>query len=101
MTLNFLSDELRERLRKDVIRFRMEAQIAEAGDDFRDPSVAWPDSRKLVELGTLTLTRVVTGEDADRNLQFSPASVVPGIRVADPMLLVRSRAYPISASERQ
>lgn len=101
LAAEFLSGELRERLAKGAIHFRMEAQVAAANDDFRDPSTTWPESRQMIELGVLTLTRVVDGEDADRNLQFSPASVVPGIQVADPMLLVRSRAYPISASERQ
>lgn len=98
---NYLSEELRGRLAKAPIRFRMEAQIAEAGDDFCDPSIAWPESRKLVDLGLLTLTSIVAGDDADRNLQFAPASVVPGIAVADSMLSVRGKAYPVSASERQ
>lgn len=98
---NYLSVELRKRLQAAPIRFRMQAQLAASTDDYRDPSIAWPNDRTFVDLGTVTLTDLVDEEEASRNLQFEPASVIPGIAVADPMLQVRRTAYPVSVSERQ
>ena len=66
-----------------------------------DPSIAWPGSRKLVKLGTITLTRVVADPGADRKLLFLPANMPDGIAAADPMLAVRNDAYPISFAHRQ
>ena len=65
------------------------------------PSIAWPASRKLVKLGTITLTKVVPGAAADKKLLFLPANMPDGIEAADPMLGIRNSAYPISFSHRQ
>jgi catalase len=96
-----LSEELLSRFKRGPVRFKMLVQLAEEGDDFRDPSKAWPEDRKLVELGIFTFTDVVPGELASKNLQFEPGAVTVGIETADPMLEVRKKAYPVSASERQ
>ena len=98
---DYLTTELATRLKKGPVQFRMMAQIAQASDDFRDPSKAWPDDRRIVELGVLTFTAIVPGEQASKNLQFEPGAVTVGIETADPMLDVRRTAYPVSASERQ
>jgi catalase len=98
---NFLSEELATRLKKGPVKFTMEAQIANDSDDFRDPAKPWPEDREVVNLGVLTFTAIVPGEQASKNLQFEPASVTIGIETADPMLVVRKTAYPVSASERQ
>lgn len=99
---SYLFDEIRGRIAQGAIGFEMYAQIAERGDRIDDPSVAWPDSRKRVRLGRITLTRLapITPAD-DRALQFNPTHVLDGIRPADPMIEFRGKAYPISAAERQ
>jgi catalase len=83
------------------VSFDWFAQIATKGDAIDDPSVAWPDGRKLVKLGTITLTRVVTDPGADGKLLFLPANMPDGIEAADPMLKIRNEAYPISFRHRQ
>lgn len=98
---DYLIAEMQQRLSTKPVQFRMQAQLAAEGDDFRNPSIAWPDTRTYVDLGLVSLTSVAAGPDVDRNLQFEPAAVIPGIAVADPMLNARKTAYPISASERQ
>lgn len=93
---DYLVDEINERIRHGPAKFKLLLQIAEQGDKIEDPSIAWPDSRKLVELGTIAITKSTTeSHTADKQL-FLPGAVVPGIEAADPMIGVRSLAYPIS-----
>ena len=101
LSANYLAEELVDRLKRGPIRFKMLAQVAEGTDDFRDPSKPWPEDRHLIELGVVTFTSIVPGEQASKNLQFEPGAVTAGIQTADPMLNVRKAAYPVSASERQ
>jgi catalase len=99
---NYLSDEIRARVGAGPIKFDWFAQIAGAGDKLDDPSVAWPDDRRLVKLGTISVERVV--EDQSRNdkaLVFMPSNVPEGIEVADPMIDFRTAAYAVSFGERQ
>jgi catalase len=98
---DYLSTELHARLAHGPVRFRWQAQIASTGDDILDPSTAWPPDREVIELGMLSFTRVIPGEQTSRNLQFQPGAVTEGIETADDMLNVRKQAYPISVSERE
>jgi catalase len=93
---DYLSDEINQRVRRGPAKFKLLLQIAEPSDKIEDPSIAWPDSRKKVELGTIAITKTTTeSHTADKQL-FLPGTVVPGIEAADPMIGVRSLAYPIS-----
>ncbi len=98
---NFLQQDIAQRLAKGPVSFDWFAQIAAKGDVIDDPSVAWPSNRKLVKLGTITLTKVVADPAADRRLLFLPANMPAGIEAADPMLGIRNASYPISFSHRQ
>ncbi|MBA2589990.1 MAG: catalase family peroxidase [Alphaproteobacteria bacterium] len=98
---NFLQDDIVQRLAKGPVSFDWFAQIAAKGDAIDDPSVAWPGGRKLVKLGTITLTKVVADTGTDHQLLFLPANMPDGIEAADPMLGIRNNAYPISFSHRQ
>jgi catalase len=97
----YLDEQLRKQLPSQPLRFKFIAQVAAPGDKLDDPSVAWPESRQRIELGTLELTRVVTNSDAaQEQLLFMPLALPDGIRAADPMLKARNDAYPISYSRR-
>jgi catalase len=99
---NYLTKEIDSRLAKSTVVFEWFAQISENGDVVTNPSVAWPETRKLVKLGTITITKVATDQPSkDKATIFIPGNVQSGIEVADPMVAVRSAAYPISFSERQ
>jgi len=98
---DYLQPELKQRLSKGPIRFDWYAQIAQKGDLIDNPSVAWPESRKLVKLGTITINAVADQATEDPKLLFLPANLPDGIEAADPMLLVRNGAYPISFRHRQ
>ena len=39
------------------MRMKLQVQVADAGDKIDDPSIAWPDSRKTVELGEIEIDK--------------------------------------------
>jgi catalase len=101
-TASYLQDEIRARVVKKAFSFKMYAQIAEAGDVIGDPSIAWPDARKQVPLGVITIDKLAANTVAeDQALAYSPLNLPAGIKPADPMLEFRSRAYPISVHDRR
>lgn len=99
---SYLMDEIKTRVATHPVTFEMFAQVAESGDKIDNPSVAWPDTRKRVRLGQINITKLSANTvEEDKALVFIPSNVPDGIQTADPMLNLRSRAYPISAKERQ
>jgi catalase len=98
---NYLRDEIAARVAKAPAKFEWFAQLAEGGDAIEDPSVAWPESRTLVHLGTITIKAIDVRPNADKELLFLPGRLCAGIETADPMLNVRNAAYPISFGQRQ
>lgn len=102
MSASYLQDEIVQRVVKEPVVFDWYVQIADKGDVIEDPSVAWPDGRKLVKLGTFTLTKLPADPDATQKaLMFLAGQPHPGVEAADPMLVMRNTAYPISLGERQ
>lgn len=98
----YLMEEIVGRVAAGPIRFTWLAQLAEPGDRPDDPSVAWPEARTQVKLGVITIDRAGPGTpEADRALLFLPGVLPPGIGIADPMVAVRTAAYPLSFHERQ
>lgn len=99
---NYLSDEIVQRVGKAPIEFDWFAQIAEPGDVVDDPSIAWPESRRLVKLGSVSVTSAIATQAADdKRLIFLPGNLPVGIESADPMIGMRNAAYPISFGQRQ
>ena len=99
---NYLQTELPARLAKSPVEFVWYAQIAETSDVIGDPSIAWPESRRLVKLGTIRIDRMAGDAIAmDKSTLFTPLDVPTGIAPADPMLEIRQEAYPLSFSHRQ
>ena len=54
---NYLVDEIRKRVGGSPVRMKLQVQVADAGDKIDDPSIAWPDSRKTVELGEIEIDK--------------------------------------------
>ena len=99
---SYLQDEIPGRLAKGPVVFDWYAQIAGPGDKIDDPSTAWPERRRMVKLGELTLTGLPKDPASlDKTLLFLPGQSHPGVEAADPMLVMRNTAYPISLGERQ
>jgi len=99
---DYLQTEIKARIAKQPIRFELVAQLAEAGDQIEDPSIAWPATRTKVSLGVIELQRLAPNTpEQDKALSFSPNRIPDGIETADPMLSFRGKAYPISVKGRQ
>jgi catalase len=99
---NYLQDEIVARVAEGPVSFDWYAQVAEPGDKIEDPSIAWPDDRRRVKLGTFTLTKRPSDlVAADKLTFFLVGQPHPGIEPADPMLTLRNKAYPISFHQRQ
>jgi catalase len=99
---NYLFDELAKRIAQKPLVFHLKAQMAEPGDQTKDASQPWPDDRKVVDLGVLTLTKVVPNSAAaEKKLLFLPTNLTPGIELSDdPLPSVRSAAYGVSFGRR-
>jgi catalase len=100
---DFLMEDLKARLAKGPIQHRLIAQLPNAGDPTHDPSIVWPEDRKTMELGTLSLTSVVADNAAaERELAYFPTNLVDGIEVSDdPFPDLRSRVYLLASNHRQ
>ncbi|MEO7049783.1 MAG: hypothetical protein ABI091_31050 [Ferruginibacter sp.] len=80
----------------------MYAQLAEPAVNIEDPSIAWPDTRRRVLLGEITIDKISDNTtEQDQGFVINTGNIPGGISIDDPMLLLRSKAYPISVKERQ
>lgn len=98
---DFLLDELDQRLADGPVAFTLVFQLAEPGDPTGDPSVAWPEHRRLIPAGTIeVLRRSPKADDWERTV-FDPANIAPGVELSDdPVLAFRPHAYSVSAARR-
>ena len=62
----------------------------------------WPDDRKRVLLGTISLTKVEANqEELQRSLTFNPTFLTKGIELSDdPLVQLRSAVYALSVAHR-
>jgi catalase len=99
---DYLQAEIRERLARESVRFRLLARLAGDGDALDDPTLPWPEERDTVDLGRLELTGLETErERGDDVLVFDPTRVTDGIELShDPILRIRSDAYAVSVERR-
>jgi len=100
---NYHFDEILERVSKGPVRFKILVQVAEPGDITDDATIHWPESRKLVEFGTVELTRPVADNLAEQKfIIFDPIPRVDGIEPsADPLLELRAAIYLLSGRRRR
>lgn len=99
---DFLTDELRERLRGGPAQFRLVVQVAQDGDPTHDVTQTWPADRPQIELGVISIEEIVADSTAaERGLIFDPTNLTDGIALGDdPLPRVRSQAYSISFERR-
>jgi catalase len=99
---DFLFNELSERLKAGPVTFHLKAQLAEPGDPTNDATKAWPADRKVVELGTLSIDKIVPDSaEAQKALLFLPGQLAEGIEASDdPLTAIRDSTYAASFSRR-
>lgn len=102
---DYLFAELRKRVEAGPVEFKLMAQLAEEGDVVDNATVHWPESRKVVELGTVKVGALVDeAEQApeQKKIIFDPIPRVEGIEPsADPLLDMRASVYLVSGRERR
>jgi catalase len=99
---NYLMAEIGPRIAKEPAKFRVLAQLAEPGDPTNDATKPWPDDRRTIDLGTLTVSKAVPDSaEAEKALLFMPNNLTDGIEVSDdPLIDARVQAYAVSFSRR-
>ncbi len=102
---NYLFDALIGRVNqssRQPLQWHLEVTIAQPGDPTNDATIAWPDDREQVDVGTLTIDRIESEETGScRDLNFDPLVLPAGIEPSDdPLLSARSAAYAQSFTRR-
>ncbi|TVY22572.1 Catalase-related peroxidase [Lachnellula hyalina] len=100
---DYLQKELSARLATGAIGFKILAQVAEDGDVTDNATVHWPESRKVVELGSFTLEGIVPDNVKEqKQVIFDPIPRVEGVEPSDdPLLEIRAAIYLISGKQRR
>ncbi|HEV8030360.1 MAG TPA: catalase family peroxidase [Stellaceae bacterium] len=100
---NFLFDEIKERVAKEPVRFRVAVQVAEANDTVDDATVRWPQDRPQLTFGEISLQEI-TPNNANEQQQiiFDPIPRVDGIEAsADPLFEPRANVYLMAGRRRR
>jgi catalase len=97
-----LEQEITERVQRGPLRWTMVVTVANPGDPTADPSKAWPEDRRTVEVGTLIVQQIEAERNGPcRDINFDPTVLPPGIRTSDdPFPAARSAAYAVSYDRR-
>lgn len=99
---HFLEPALISRTEKSPVRWDMIVSIGKAGDPQDNPTLAWPDNRKKIKVGTLIIKEAMPQKGAAcEAVNFDPMVMADGIAATnDPILLFRSPAYALSFAKR-
>jgi len=97
-----LEQEITERVGKGPQSWTLVVQVANPGDQTADPSKAWPDDRRKIEVGTLVVNQIQGEANGPcRDITFDPTVLPSGIKVSDdPFPAARSAAYAKSYDAR-
>jgi catalase len=95
---DFLEQEIAQRVASAPQRWTMTVTVAKSGDPTADPSKAWPQDRRTVEVGTLVVQQIEAEANGPcRDINFDPTILPSGIQVSDdPLPAARSSAYRVS-----
>ncbi|HSZ51065.1 MAG TPA: catalase family peroxidase [Caulobacteraceae bacterium] len=99
---DFLEQEIAQRVQGGPLRWTMVVTVAAPGDPTADPSKAWPQDRRSVDVGTLVVQQVQPDRDGPcRDINFDPTVLPAGVTTSDdPFPAARSSAYRVSFDRR-
>jgi catalase len=102
-TPDFLFDEIKQRVAKDAIKFRIVVQLAADGDIVDDATVRWPEDRQQITFGELSLTEIAPNNAGEQQqIIFDPVPRVDGIEASsDPLFEPRANIYLMSGRRRR
>jgi catalase len=100
---NYLFDALIAELHRHPLRWHLIVIIGQLSDSTNDATVAWPEAREKVDVGTLTLDRADSeATSAATDINFDPLVLPAGITPSDdPLLSARSAVYSQSFTRRE
>ena len=95
---NFLFEEIRERIGKEPVRFRVAVQLAQDGDIIDDATVRWPEQRTQLAFGEISLQEIAANNASEQqHIIFDPIPRVDGIEASvDPLFEPRANIYLMS-----
>jgi catalase len=99
---NSMFDALIASILQHPLQWHLTITIGQSGDPTNDATVAWPDGREQVDVGTLTLDHVESEETSPaRDINFDPLVLPSGMAPSDdPLLSARSAIYSQSFTRR-
>ena len=92
---NFLEQDITERVRGGPQRWTLVVTVANPDDPTADASKAWPEDRRTVGVGTLTVQQIQPERDGPcRDINFDPTVLPSGMQTSDdPFPAARSAVY--------
>jgi catalase len=99
---DYLFDDLIRTLAQRPLKWRLLLTVGESGDPTNDATKPWPQSRRSIDAGTITITAVQTEEVGNgRDVNFDPLVLPDGITASDdPLPASRSAVYARSFTRR-
>jgi catalase len=99
---DYLFDDLIRTVAQRPLKWRLVLTIGEPGDPTNDATKPWPQSRRSIDAGTITITEVQTEESGNgRDINFDPLVLPDGITASDdPLPPARSAIYARSFTRR-
>lgn len=92
---DFLEQDLKQRVARGPLDWRLVVTVAQPGDPSDDATKAWPPDREQVDVGMLVVRQAQNEADGPcRDYNYDPTILATGIQVSDdPLLPARSSAY--------
>jgi catalase len=99
---NYLFDALIARIHRQPLEWHLMITLGQPGDPTNDATLAWPENREKLDVGTLTIDHIESEEDGRcRDINFDPLVLPSGILPSDdPLLSARSATYSQSFTRR-
>lgn len=99
---NYLFDDLIAQVHQHPLRWHLILTVGQSGDPTNDATLPWPDSRRRIDAGTLTIDNVQSEDNSPTALlNFDPLVLPDGMAPSDdPLLSARSSVYSASFTAR-
>jgi catalase len=99
---NYMFDALIASILQHPLQWHLIITLGQPGDPTNDATLAWPDGREQVDVGTLTIDHIESEETSPaRDINFDPLVLPGGMAPSDdPLLSARSAIYSQSFTRR-
>jgi catalase len=99
---DYLFDDLIRTVARRSVNWRLVITIGEPGDPTNDATKPWPQSRRTIDAGTLTISALQTEQPGNaRDINFDPLVLPDGMTGSDdPLPAARSAVYARSFTRR-